>query len=62
VNKDKIEQYRQWRAELIDIAIHEFGFSHEVIQQLSDGHVYQEYFEDGDTPRQALQSSELNGL
>ncbi len=57
----KIKEYEQWRKELIEVAVREFGYRLDVIEPLANMHEYQEYFEDGDTPHQAIQSDELNG-
>ena len=62
MNKERQKEYEQWRNELITVAVRDFGFSHDVIEPLANSHEYQDYFEDGDTPYQALQSSELNGI
>lgn len=62
MTKDKMKEYERWRNKLITVAVRDFGFAYDVIEPLASGHLYKSYFEDGDTPYQALQSSELNGL
>jgi hypothetical protein len=54
---EQIEKYQVWRNQLIDNAVREFGYSFDVIEPLASGHEYQVYFENGDTPYQALTKS-----
>jgi hypothetical protein len=59
---EKIKKYEVWRKELITVAVRDFGYAIDVIEPVVNGHEYQVYFEDGDTPHQAIQNDELTAL
>jgi hypothetical protein len=39
VTKDEISKYHEWREELITTAIRDYGYSHDVILGLAEGHI-----------------------
>jgi hypothetical protein len=56
---EKMKKYEVWRSELITVAVRDFGYSIDVIEPAVNSHEYQVYFENGNTPYQAIQTEEL---
>jgi len=62
MNAEEIKDYRTWQHYLITVAISDFGYAHDVIEPLVEGHEFQEYYEDGYTPFNAMQAHDRDGL
>jgi histidine triad protein (predicted protease) len=59
---EQIKKYEGWRSELITVAVRDFGYAIDVIEPVVNSHEYQFYFENGNTPYQAIQTEELAAL
>ena len=59
---EKMKKYEVWRKELITVAVKDFGYAIDVIEPVVNSHEYQFYFENGNTPYQAIQAEELAAL
>lgn len=54
MNKEQLSEYRQWQQKVIEIAVMDYMYALAVIKPLVDGHTFQKYFENGDSPHEAI--------